>query len=353
MTPESYGLAVVDDSELRARIAARVEARRAGKLQPLRAGTPSPEPMPQPTPEPIPQPTPEPIPQPTPEPIPQPTPEPIPQPTPEPIPQPTPDPAAPQPSGSRLRRRAKRGDSESPGPAAGRPRPGSGRRQPRARSTRPRPGPRRAARDGPEAAASSEPTSAEQQTSAPRRSAVLRRTVRIAVLLAIAAAAAIVLRVFVVAPYYIPSGSMEPTLHGCAHCDDDHILIDKVSYHFHGPQEGDIVVFHRPPRAQTQDKVLVKRVIGLPGDHLTLRRGLVYINGKRLAEPYLDKKCGPRPSRPDTGRRRWTIPRDDVFVMGDNRCDSLDSRDFGPIRESSIIGRAFAIVWPLGRIRLL
>lgn len=185
------------------------------------------------------------------------------------------------------------------------------------------------------------------------RGPVVRRVVRIAVLLAIAAVAALVLRIFVVAPYYIPSGSMEPTLHGCAHCNDDHILIDKISYRFHAPQVGDIVVFNRPPQVKLPDPVLVKRVIGLPGDHLVLRRGLVYIDGKRLREPYLNKKCGPRPTRPTNGRSHWTIPRGDVFVMGDNRCDSYDSRDFGPIPESSIIGRAFAIVWPLNRIRLL
>jgi signal peptidase I len=200
-----------------------------------------------------------------------------------------------------------------------------------------------------------QPAAAEKEPETPnrQRSLAVRRTVRIAVLLAIAAVAALMLRLFVVAPYYIPSGSMEPTLHGCAHCNDDHILIDKISYHFHAPQEGDIVVFNRPPHAETQDPVLVKRVIGLPGDHLALRDGRVYIDGKRLVEPYLDKKCGPRPTRPTTGRTRWTVPHDDVFVMGDNRCDSLDSRDFGPIPESLIIGRAFAIVWPLNRIRLL
>jgi signal peptidase I len=152
---------------------------------------------------------------------------------------------------------------------------------------------------------------------------------------------------------------MEPTLHGCANCNDDHILIDKISYRFHPPQQSDIVVFAAPPGAGLPDKVLVKRVVGLPGQHLALRHGYVYINGKRLEEPYLNraflrKECGPGgPSTPETGRSRWTIPSGDVFVMGDNRCNSTDSRAFGPIPDSSIIGRAFAIIWPLGRIRLL
>ncbi len=83
---------------------------------------------------------------------------------------------------------------------------------------------------------------------------------------------------------------------------------------------------------------------------MALRDGLVFVNGKRLEENYLRKACGPRPSRPEIGTSRWRIPAGDVFVMGDNRCDSTDSRTFGPIPESSIVGRAFAIIWPLKRI---
>jgi signal peptidase I len=206
---------------------------------------------------------------------------------------------------------------------------------------------------------STEPDAKAPAKQTGRSPAVLRRLLRIAVLVGIAAGAALLLRAFVVAPYYIPSGSMEPTLHGCANCNDDHILIDKISYRFHPPQQSDIVVFAAPPGAGLPDKVLVKRVVGLPGQHLALRHGYVYINGKRLEEPYLNraflrKECGPGgPSTPETGRSRWTIPSGDVFVMGDNRCNSTDSRAFGPIPDSSIIGRAFAIIWPLGRIRLL
>ena len=112
----------------------------------------------------------------------------------------------------------------------------------------------------------------------------------------------LLLRTYVVAPYYIPSESMEPTLHGCTGCNDDHVLVDKFSYRLHDPHQSDIVVFTRPPAAQTTDHVLIKRVIGLPGDRVVLKHGNVYINGKRLKEPYVRKACGPHPTRPETGQ---------------------------------------------------
>lgn len=191
------------------------------------------------------------------------------------------------------------------------------------------------------------------------RRAVVKVLVRLAVTAVIAVVAVVLLRSFVVSPFYIPSGSMEPTLHGCSHCNDDRILVDKISYRFHSPNRGDIVVFHRPKGAPVSDPVLVKRVIGLPGDRLSLRGGRVYVNGKRLDESYLNtaylrRACGrANATTSDTGRNHWTVPKDDVFVMGDARCNSFDSREFGPIPDSSIIGRAFMIIWPLGRIRFL
>jgi signal peptidase I len=170
---------------------------------------------------------------------------------------------------------------------------------------------------------------------------------------AIVAATVVLLRTFVVQPYYIPSESMEPTLHGCKGCNDDHVLVDKISYRAHDVHPGDIVVFHRPKNASTDEAILIKRVIATAGDVLQLRQGEVLVDGRRLDEPYLDKGCGPRSTHPLTSRTRWKIPSGDVFVMGDNRCDSYDSRAFGPIPTSSIVGRAFAIIWPLNRLRSL
>ena len=116
--------------------------------------------------------------------------------------------------------------------------------------------------------------------------------------LAIIAGAAITLRVYVVQPYYIPSASMEPTLHGCPGCDDDHILINKLSDTSGTPGELDVVVFRRPAGVATNDSVLVKRVIGLPGDTVALKKGLVYVNGLQLTEPYVNKKCGAAATKP-------------------------------------------------------
>ena len=176
---------------------------------------------------------------------------------------------------------------------------------------------------------------------------------RTGVTLLIAALAAVLLRVFIVQPYYIPSASMEPTLHGCPGCNDDHVLVDKISYDVHGVRVGDIVVFHKPENAQVPEDVLIKRVIALGGDRISMRHGRVYINGGLLPESYLNKDHSCYASDPAETFAARTVPAGDVFVMGDNRCNSEDSREFGPIKTSSIIGRAFMIIWPLNRIRFL
>jgi signal peptidase I len=185
----------------------------------------------------------------------------------------------------------------------------------------------------------------------------VRWAVRTAVLLAIAAVTAVLLRAFVVAPYYIPSASMEPTLHGCPGCNNDHVLVDKLSYRMHDVHRGDIVVFHRPKTWDVPEQTLIKRVIGLPGDTLSVRGGKLFVNGLQLQESYLNAHCPPMtglgeaPARPTS--TYGPIPLNDVFVMGDNRCDSTDSRAFGPVPESDIVGRAFLIIWPVGRIHTL
>jgi len=181
-------------------------------------------------------------------------------------------------------------------------------------------------------------------------------TIRTLIVLIVAGVVAVLLRLFVVQPYYIPSESMEPTLHGCSGCSDDHVLVDKISYRFQDVKAGDVVVFHKPPNADVPDKVLVKRVIALAGDKVQLRRnakgawdGKVYVNGLPLDESYIDKDCPAPVTVPLTSTTSWTIPKGDVFVMGDNRCQSEDSRAFGPIKTSSIIGKAVLKIWPLSR----
>jgi signal peptidase I len=175
-----------------------------------------------------------------------------------------------------------------------------------------------------------------------------RLLLRLVIVLAAAAVFAFGLRAFVVQPFWIPSPSMEPTLHGCQTCDPDRLLVDKLSYRLHAVHRGDVVVFRRPPGAPADDTDLVKRVIGLPGDVLQATGGTVYVDHRALTEPYIPTDCGGT-----TNFGPVTVPRDEVFVMGDNRCDSLDSRSFGPILQSSIVGRAFVIVWPLSRIHWL
>ena len=377
---------------------------------------PTPEPMPQPTPEPMPQPTPEPIPQPTPGEVAPPasgtrksrwtrrraSSDDLDEGGPA-FPLPEADPQLDTPW-SHATHTASAGEvadapaaaqpeTRHPMPAASqsRPRPGPGQAtrpavrptavgaaaqaaRPRApRSPRPGPGAGGSAKDSSEPAptARTDAPSASVATrpgtdrvadapSSPAKTATpagkwklgpaAGRLLRIAVVVVIAAAAALVLRTYVVSPYYVPSQSMEPTLRGCPHCDDDRILVDKISYRLHAPHRTDIVVFHAPPSLRKSDPVLVKRVIGLPGERLTLRGGRVLIDGRPLAEPYVRHGCR---TTPETSRSSWTVPSGDVFVMGDNRCNSDDSRDFGPIPESSIIGRAFVIVWPLSRLRWL
>jgi signal peptidase I len=176
---------------------------------------------------------------------------------------------------------------------------------------------------------------------------------RSGVTLLIAALAAVLLRVFIVQPYYIPSASMEPTLHGCPGCNDDHVLVDKISYDVHGVRTGDIVVFHKPENAQVPEDVLIKRVIALGGDRISMTKGRVYINGGLLDEGYLNIDHTCYATDPSENFAPRTVPNGDVFVMGDNRCNSEDSREFGPIKTSSIIGRAFMIVWPLNRVGFL
>ena len=168
----------------------------------------------------------------------------------------------------------------------------------------------------------------------------------------VAVVIAIVLRAFIVATYSIPSGSMEPTLQ-----IGDRIVVDKLSYHLHGVDRADIVVFSTPPKedcAGPPVSDLVKRVIGLPGETIALSAGRVVINGRVLPEPWLPPATRtatiPGPSAaPYSLHRPYRVPSGDVYVMGDNRTESCDSRYWGPISESTIVGKVDLRIWPLSR----
>ncbi|MDQ2754456.1 MAG: signal peptidase I [Actinomycetota bacterium] len=159
---------------------------------------------------------------------------------------------------------------------------------------------------------------------------------------------AVVVRSFLFQPFYIPSGSMEPTLKV-----GDRLLVNKLSYDVHGVHRGDIVVFARPPNDPSPGiKDLIKRVVGLPGETLQGKAGAVYINGHPLAEPYLPHGRADYAS-PDSFPAAFPptiIPPGDYFMMGDNRANSEDSRYFGPVPEKLFVGRAFFRVWPLSNI---
>lgn len=172
--------------------------------------------------------------------------------------------------------------------------------------------------------------------------------VRLAALLLSTVVLVIAMRSFVVASFYIPSASMEQTLHGCDGCEPDRVMVDKLSYRFVSPSRRDVVVFDRPPEVQVADKELIKRIIGLPGDSVAARGRTVYVNGKALSEPYVDSACR---GTDDFGP--ITVPAGRYFMMGDNRCNSEDSRIFGTIARSAFVGRAFAVVWPAKHLRWL
>jgi signal peptidase I len=163
------------------------------------------------------------------------------------------------------------------------------------------------------------------------------------VVLVVAVGLAVAVRAYVVQTFFIPSPSMEPTL-----MVGDRILVNKLSYHLHGVTRGDIVVFAVPPKERPEPGVkdLVKRVIGLPGDVVSSSGGRVYINHKPLPEPWLPT------GTVTTGIKTQTIPPHEYFVMGDNRSDSQDSRFFGPISRSLIVGRVVVRIWPLSRLHL-
>jgi len=158
---------------------------------------------------------------------------------------------------------------------------------------------------------------------------------------------AVGIRTSVAQMFYIPSGSMLPTLK-----IGDRIIVDKLSYHVHGVHRGDIVVFRRPPLEKADYTDLVKRVIGLPGDVISLHLGRVDIDGRPLAEPWLPTPApvsSPSPlTEPFSLNHPYRVPPDEYFVMGDNRTDSEDSRYFGPIPASLIVGKMAFVIWPLG-----
>jgi signal peptidase I len=170
-----------------------------------------------------------------------------------------------------------------------------------------------------------------------------------------AIAIVLAIKAWVINPYRIPSSSMEPTLHcarpgsGCESRFSDRVLANRFIYHFRKPHRGDIIVFKTPPLAKQRcgaGGTFVKRLIALPGESWEEKNGVIFINGKKLLEPYV------KSDRRDTGTSYPVrkIPAGTYFMMGDNRTQSCDSREWGPVPRKNLIGEVFAVYWPPNRI---
>ena len=191
--------------------------------------------------------------------------------------------------------------------------------------------------------------------------------IELVVIVALAIGLALLIQAFLVKPYQIPSGSMEPTLD-----IGQRVLVDRVSYHFGDPEIGDIVVFHPPqgavsgetcgipddehrgapcpqPTDQESDTNFVKRIVAGPGDRLGIKDGHPVVNGVMAKETFINPCHGGIPAH-CTYRKAITIPPNDYFMMGDNRGSSDDSRFWGPVPRAWIIGEAFFNYWPPDRI---
>ena len=202
------------------------------------------------------------------------------------------------------------------------------------------------------------------------RKPLLRSAAELVGIVALALGLALAIQAFVVKPYEIPSASMEPTLQ-----IGQRVLVDRIGSHFSSPSVGDVVVFH-PPTSETcvnphqgdnsggaaapgacdsvqgghSSQTYIKRVVGMPGDHLSIRDGHVYRNGHRESDPYAQPCLGAAECNfPAT----IIVPPGDYYMMGDNRPDSLDSRFWGPVPKAWIIGQAFMTYWPPSRVGFL
>ena len=154
-------------------------------------------------------------------------------------------------------------------------------------------------------------------------------------IIAVALSVALLVRATVIQAFWIPSTSMTPTLQV-----NDRLLVDKVSFQVREIGRGEIIVFERPAKLQEDFKDLIKRVVGLPGDTVEGRDGAVFVNGKKLAEPYLPAGVITKDFPPQQ------VPIDNYFVMGDNREVSWDSRYWGTVERKLVVGKAILRVWP-------
>ena len=182
----------------------------------------------------------------------------------------------------------------------------------------------------------------------------LRTLIDWALTITIAVVAILALQAEVAKPYRIPSPSMEPTLHcgqpadGCRSRVSDRVIANRIVYRFHAPERGDIIVFKAPAGvapACNAGGTFVKRIVGLPGEQVSMENGRVLVDGRRLSEPYL------APTYRGRASGEWPrSSRSGYFVLGDNRAMSCDSRRWGVVPRENIIGRVDIRYWPPDRI---
>ena len=198
-----------------------------------------------------------------------------------------------------------------------------------------------------------------------KRGGCLRTLLEVVIVVVVAGLLAWGITTFLVQPYEIPSGSMEDTIE-----IGDRVLSEKVSYYLQDPQVGDIVTFQawedpitedifthpddasESQRARLEEKVLIKRVIATAGQTVTLQDGAVYVDGQPLNEPYTLGKPS-YPLEDSSLSFPYTVPQGEIWVMGDNRTNSKDSRFFGSVPIDSVTGHAFVRYWPLDRLGTL
>jgi signal peptidase I len=182
-------------------------------------------------------------------------------------------------------------------------------------------------------------------TETPSKRALVRRGVfEIVETLVLTVVIFFVVHTFVAQPFRVEQRSMESTL-----LPSQYVLVDKLTPRWAPYERGDIVVFEPPDSWESARRdPFIKRVIGLPGDRIELEHGSVFVNGVELDETYLFSRRGePEPTEPGAAGDSWIIPAGSLFVMGDHRSASADSREFGPIDVSTVLGRALLRYWPL------
>jgi signal peptidase I len=159
----------------------------------------------------------------------------------------------------------------------------------------------------------------------------------------------VVIQNFIAQPYKVQQSSMERTL-----LQEQYVLVDKLTPRFDTYKRGDIVVFTPPEDWVGADRTpFIKRVIGVGGDTVEVHDGAVYINSQRLDEPYIYQESDGSVQTTEAAQERWVIPSDELFLMGDHRQDSADSRVFGPVAVNQVIGRAWLRYWPFDTFGVL